>query len=79
MKNLITLTTMILFAVLSLFLLSGCNQTKVDLVASKCRLKLPIKKEQCIAAGIHPARTFGGRMEGLPVSGIDISKMNLKE
>lgn len=48
------------------FLLIGCNQTKDDLIASKCRLKLPIIKAQCEAVGVY--NTKGGRMEGLPVS-----------
>ena len=52
--------------ILSIFVLSACNQTKQDLVASKCRLKLPIVKAQCEAVGVY--HTKGGRTQGLPVS-----------
>jgi len=51
------------------FLLVGCNQSKEEIIASKCRLKLPVIKEQCVAVGIHPARVKGGQLQGLPVSG----------
>lgn len=44
------------------------KNTPTELVASKCRLKLPIKKDQCVKAGIHPSRVKGGQLEGLPVS-----------
>ncbi len=55
--------------ILSIFL-TGCMQTKDELVASKCRLKLPIVKAQCEAVGVY--HTKGGRMQGLPVSRHDI-------
>jgi len=49
--------------------LSSCaifKNTPDELVASKCRLKLPIKKEQCEEVGVF--RTKGGSLEGLPVT-----------
>ena len=55
--------------VLISFALLGCNQTKEDLVASKCRLKLPIVKAQCEAVGVYG--TKGGRMQGLPVTNLE--------
>ena len=54
------------YLILVSFLLVGCNHTKEDLVASKCRLKLPIVKAQCEAVGVY--HTKGGRAQGLPVS-----------
>ena len=47
--------------------LAGCplEQTKEELVASKCRLKVPIQKEQCEAVGVYG--TKGGQLQGLPV------------
>lgn len=53
------------------FIVSSCaifKNTPDELIASKCRLKLPIQKEQCIAVGIHPSRVKGGQLEGLPVT-----------
>jgi len=52
--------------IITALLLSGCNQTKDDLVASKCRLHLPIVKAECQAVGVYG--TQGGRMKGLPVT-----------
>jgi len=52
--------------------LSSCaifKNTPDELVASKCRLKLPIKKEQCEAVGVF--RTKGGQLEGLPVTNLE--------
>ena len=49
--------------------LTACMQTKEDVTASKCRLKLPIKKEQCEVVGVY--NTLGGRMDALPVSGAE--------
>lgn len=63
-KNMKIMT--IVTAIIALVFLTGCMQTKRELVASKCRLKLPIIKAQCEEAGVY--NTFGGRMEGLPVT-----------
>jgi hypothetical protein len=46
--------------------LIGCYKTKEELVATKCRLKMPIVKAQCEKVGVY--KTKGGRMQGLPVS-----------
>ena len=54
------------------FVLSSCaifKNTPDELVASKCRLKLPIKKEQCEAVGVY--NTKGGQLEGLPVTKLE--------
>jgi len=51
------------------FILNSCaffQNTPDELIASKCRLKLPIKKEQCEEVGVF--RTKGGQLEGLPVT-----------
>lgn len=58
--------------IFTILLLVGCNQTKDDLVASKCRLKAPVQKEQCEAVGVK--RTKGGQLEGLPVTRGDYVK-----
>ena len=53
--------------------LNGCTtllNTPAELVASKCRLGVPIQKAQCVAVGIHPSRVKGGQLEGLPVSAL---------
>ena len=50
--------------IVSVLLLAGCNQTKEEIVASKCRLNLPISKVECEAVGVYGKQ--GGRMEGLP-------------
>jgi len=52
--------------IIATLLLSGCNQTKEDITASKCRLHLPINKAECQAVGVYG--TQGGRMKGLPVT-----------
>lgn len=48
--------------------LTGCQKdhTKDEIIASKCRLKLPINKAECESVGVY--HTFGGRMQGLPVT-----------
>ena len=53
-------------------LLSACHQTKEEIVASKCRLNLPINTAECEAVGVYGKQ--GGRMKGLPASGIDVSE-----
>lgn len=46
--------------------LAGCplKQTDEELVASKCRLNVPIIKEQCEAVGVYGKK--GGQIQGLP-------------
>lgn len=59
------------YLILIIPFIASCSifqNTPDELVASKCRLKLPIQKEQCIAVGIHPSRIKGGQLEGLPVT-----------
>ena len=59
----------IIFFTISLF---GCLEpalTSDNLIAAKCRLKLPIKKEECERVGVYG--TQGGRMPGLPVTEIE--------
>lgn len=56
--------------ILSMFLVSCVHQSPKEIVASKCRLKVPVQKEQCIAAGIE--RTKGGQLQGLPVTGVKL-------
>lgn len=47
--------------------LAGClvKHTDEELVASKCRLNVPVIKEQCEAVGVYG--TKGGQQEGLPL------------
>lgn len=46
--------------------LAGCMHNEPnDIIASKCRLKVPVQKEQCEAVGVK--HTKGGQLEGLPV------------
>jgi hypothetical protein len=53
------------YILISVFLV-GCAQSPKDMVASKCRLKIPVQKEQCEAAGVYG--TKGGQLHGLPVT-----------
>ena len=60
---------------LCFLLLSSCavyhavvDNTPTELVASKCRLHLPMKAGHCEAAGIHPLWHNYGQLSGLPVS-----------
>lgn len=60
-----------LFTLVLLLPLAGCpvKQSDDELVASKCRLKVPIQKEQCEAVGVYG--TKGGQLQGLPLGGKD--------
>lgn len=48
-------------------ILTGCimENTKKELVASKCRLGVPVKMADCHAAGVRTIK--GGQLLGLPV------------
>lgn len=53
----------------SFLLLPACaafQNTPTELVASKCRLHVPVRKADCEAAGVRVFRD--GQIKGLPVS-----------
>lgn len=54
--------------------ISGCfmENTKKELVASKCRLHVPVRAADCEAAGVHGV--LGGQIKGLPVSEMTTGK-----
>jgi hypothetical protein len=59
------------YLAITVTLLQSCaafQNTPRDLVASKCRLHLPMKAGHCEAAGIHPMWHSHGQLSGLPVS-----------
>lgn len=60
-----------IYLAITVTLLQSCavfQNTPSDLVASKCRLHLPMKAGHCEAAGIRPMWHNYGQLSGLPVS-----------
>lgn len=59
----------ILTLIIIAIFMTGCfifKNTPDELVASKCRLKIPVHKEECIRVGVFG--TKGGQLAGLPVT-----------
>jgi len=65
--------------ILSFLLLPACaalQNTPTDLVASKCRLHVPVRKADCEAAGVHVYKD--GQIKGLPVSEMETGKTTIE-
>ena len=64
--------------ILSVFL-SSCavlQNTPKDLVASKCRLHVPVRMADCHAAGVQTMKD--GQIKGLPVSEMETGKTTIE-
>lgn len=67
--------------ILSFLFLPACaalQNTPKGLVASKCRLHVPMQRQDCEAAGIKSMWFTEGRNNGLPVSEMETGKTTVQ-